>query len=144
LLHNSVLKYLRLEKQKNPRRGEGSSFCGDERDRTVDLLLAKQALYQLSYIPISGANSLPQLEDSVVPFPRDGQKAVGKGGKDVAGLDVWVVAVQQAEFVETVARYEQVRKEGHRRQYRGGPNPNLVGRYTQNEGAKGCAEEEHL
>jgi hypothetical protein len=47
-------------------------FGGDERDRTVDLLLAKQALYQLSYIPISGANSLPQLEDPVAPFPRDG------------------------------------------------------------------------
>jgi hypothetical protein len=27
------------------------AFGGDERDRTVDLLLAKQALYQLSYIP---------------------------------------------------------------------------------------------
>ncbi len=38
---------------------------GDERDRTVDLLLAKQALYQLSYIPISGANSLAQTTGSV-------------------------------------------------------------------------------
>ena len=27
-------------------------YSGDERDRTVDLLLAKQALYQLSYVPI--------------------------------------------------------------------------------------------
>ncbi len=27
-------------------------FCGDERTRTADPLLAKQVLYQLSYVPI--------------------------------------------------------------------------------------------
>ncbi len=31
--------------------GRGHSTCGDEGNRTPDLLLAKQALYQLSYIP---------------------------------------------------------------------------------------------
>jgi hypothetical protein len=27
------------------------AFCGDEGDRTLDLRLAKPALYQLSYVP---------------------------------------------------------------------------------------------
>jgi hypothetical protein len=56
---------MRFWKEKNPRRSEGFFFGGDERDRTVDLLLAKQALYQLSYIPISGANSLAQPKSPV-------------------------------------------------------------------------------
>jgi hypothetical protein len=49
-----------VRKTKEPPPERGFFFGGDERDRTVDLLLAKQALYQLSYIPISGANSLAQ------------------------------------------------------------------------------------
>jgi hypothetical protein len=32
---------MRFWKEKNPRRSEGFFFGGDERDRTVDLLLAK-------------------------------------------------------------------------------------------------------
>ena len=46
---------------------------GDKRDRTVDLLLAKQALSQLSYTPVlaafSGTRFFPfcHREDSVVP-----------------------------------------------------------------------------
>ncbi len=36
---------------------------GGERDRTDDLLLAKQALYQLSYTPVEGsAASLPAVK----------------------------------------------------------------------------------
>ena len=49
------------------------SAGGDKRDRTVDLLLAKQALSQLSYTPMlaafSGTRFFPfcHREDSVVP-----------------------------------------------------------------------------
>ena len=35
-------------------------FGGDKRDRTADLLLARQALSQLSYTPIS---SLPRMQE---------------------------------------------------------------------------------
>ena len=33
--------------------------CGDEETRTPDILLAKQALYQLSYAPIGTASTVP-------------------------------------------------------------------------------------
>jgi hypothetical protein len=39
--------------------------CGDERTRTADPLLAKQVLYQLSYVPVfTFGNSEPR------PWPR--------------------------------------------------------------------------
>ena len=34
---------------------------GDDRNRTCDILLAKQTLYQLSYIPTLGANGQERL-----------------------------------------------------------------------------------
>ena len=39
---------------------------GANRDRTGDLLLAKQALSQLSYGPCKGRNSIPSLGDQLV------------------------------------------------------------------------------
>ena len=43
-----------LETYANPK-GEGRGESpGDEGTRTPDILLAKQALYQLSYVPVDG------------------------------------------------------------------------------------------
>jgi hypothetical protein len=39
-------------------------FTGGERIRTVDPLLAKQVLSQLSYTPVAGKISVPQLQSS--------------------------------------------------------------------------------
>ena len=38
-------------------KGNGKANGGDDGNRTHDLLLAKQALYQLSYVPVFTARS---------------------------------------------------------------------------------------
>ena len=50
----SITFTARLFSQPLVRRASPKEFGGGERDRTDDLLLAKQALSQLSYTPISG------------------------------------------------------------------------------------------
>ncbi len=37
---------------------------GDDRIRTCDILLAKQALYQLSYVPVAALEGWPRTADS--------------------------------------------------------------------------------
>jgi hypothetical protein len=50
--------------------------CGDERTRTADPLLAKQVLYQLSYVPSSTCD-----DTASVRRPRVSEAPSGAGGK---------------------------------------------------------------
>ena len=53
---------------------------GGERDRTDDLLLAKQALSQLSYTPVQGADSASTGIAALCPIPDPDPGLVGQGG----------------------------------------------------------------
>ena len=46
-------RHLLASTTKAPPEGDAFIFCGDEENRTPDILLAKQALCQLSYVPVS-------------------------------------------------------------------------------------------
>lgn len=46
-------------------------YSGDERSRTADLFLAKEALYQLSYIPNSGYYKLKIFESQILFYMSD-------------------------------------------------------------------------
>ena len=48
---SAEFKMRRLDQNREPSRSSTARNGGDNRDRTGDLLLAKQALSQLSYIP---------------------------------------------------------------------------------------------
>jgi hypothetical protein len=52
--------------------GALNEFGGDKRDRTVDLLLARQALSQLSYAPIVGNIWLALVDSNHRPHPYQG------------------------------------------------------------------------
>jgi hypothetical protein len=62
-----------------PDHNSRSSHGGGERDRTDDLLLAKQALYQLSYTPKAQNKAQSQPQDKA-PRLGSAKKLVGQGG----------------------------------------------------------------
>ena len=56
------------------------SARGDDRDRTGDLLLAKQALYQLSYVPCESAGAFWRTKQALYQLSYIPQSMVGPSG----------------------------------------------------------------